>query len=179
MTGDNAVMAPDPENGSGDGIWCVTVGSLSPGRTVSFTGLPGNYGTSGIVADEAGAVYLWLPNGSYSFSYGSLSWTANVWRAPCEAVFTGTFDVYGLSINSIALTDTTVTFVVASDPVDWMEKGGYSSLRVRAGSTLPLPTSSSALLSRLQVETSLNPDGTATVVIPRSASGTMFYRIEK
>ena len=84
----------------------------------------------------------------------------------------------GLTITGIALTETAVTITVASDPADWMA-GGYASLRVRAGTALPLPAGDEALLDESLVTATLNADGTATLSVPRPAEALMFYRIEQ
>ena len=80
-------------------------------------------------------------------------------------------------IDSIDLTETTVTMDISVDPTDWMPICA-DELRVRAGSTLPLPSDDSALVDPSQVSVVLNADGTATVSLPRPTAPATFYRIE-
>ena len=178
VTGDNPTISTSPVNGSNVRVWCVTVTNLVPGAKVVLDGLTG-YGTSDIFADDAGAVYLWLPDGAHLFSTQvgeeTWRWRANVSGADTVAVAVTGPD--GLTITGIALTETAVTITVASDPAEWMASG-YASLRVRAGAALPLPAGDEALLDPSQVTTTLNADGTATLSVPRQSASQMFYRIE-
>ena len=50
-----------------DTVGCAVVTGFEPNEAVAITDLA-NYGANDIVADEAGAIYLWLPNGTYTFT---------------------------------------------------------------------------------------------------------------
>lgn len=52
---------------------------------VSLGGLDG-YGTNDIFADEDGKIYLYLPNGIYSFTANGKSYAATVADGPTTAV---------------------------------------------------------------------------------------------
>ena len=82
-----------------------------------------------------------------------------------------------LSIESITVTDTTITLVVSAVPEDWLVDNA-KSLRVRASAILPLPTGDDALLPAADVTAELNQDGTVTLTFPRTNTETMFYRVE-
>ena len=60
-----SAVYPRPTNGSTTVAYVVWPG-FAPGEPVVFpasgSGLPDNYGTHDIVADEAGCIYLWFPN---------------------------------------------------------------------------------------------------------------------
>ncbi|MGI6087424.1 MAG: hypothetical protein ACOYCD_05680, partial [Kiritimatiellia bacterium] len=69
-----------PSNGT-DPVGCAKVSGFAPGAQVEFTdpgNLPGYYGTTGIFADEGGAIYLWLPDGEYHFTANGLDCTAKI-----------------------------------------------------------------------------------------------------
>jgi len=61
---------PAPSNNT-EQVFCATLTGFAAGGTVEFTSrgtLPDDYGTEDIVADEHGIIYLWLPNGTYTFT---------------------------------------------------------------------------------------------------------------
>ena len=62
----NKSIAPAPSNGTGR-LACVTVSDLTPNAPVTIEGLDG-YGVNDIVADDYGAIHLWLPDGTYHFT---------------------------------------------------------------------------------------------------------------
>ena len=66
-------------------VYCVTVPGLAPDAAVTLENLPG-YGTNDIVADEDGKIYLYLPNGTYSFTANGKSYSATVADGPTTAV---------------------------------------------------------------------------------------------
>ena len=45
-----------------------------------------DFGTNDIFADADGKIYLWLPNGTYSFTANGKSYTATVANGPTTAV---------------------------------------------------------------------------------------------
>ncbi len=58
-------------------VHCVTVGGLAPNQPAKLIQLPG-YATRGIVADDAGEVRLYLPDGEYFFGVGLARYRALV-----------------------------------------------------------------------------------------------------
>ena len=72
-----------PQNVAEAQLYCVTVEDLE--GLVSLEDLDG-YGTDGIFADADGKVYLYLPNGTYSFTANDVSYTATVADSPTTAV---------------------------------------------------------------------------------------------
>lgn len=80
----------------GERVYCVTVTGLTANEEVAFTG-PDGYGTEDIFADEAGKVYLWLPNGYYAFTAGGVGYGATVAGANTTAkpIVVVTFDAGG------------------------------------------------------------------------------------
>ncbi|MGI5870379.1 MAG: leucine-rich repeat protein, partial [Kiritimatiellia bacterium] len=63
-------IAPEPSNSTVP-VFCAVVAGFEPGARVEFTDpgtLPAGFGTTDIFADDGGAIYLWLPNGTYTFT---------------------------------------------------------------------------------------------------------------
>ena len=77
-------VAPIPSNGTAR-VWCVTVPGLAPDAAVTgIAGLP-DYNTDGIVADAAGQIYLWLPDGTHLFEIDGVPYGAYVDGAAATA----------------------------------------------------------------------------------------------
>ena len=77
-------VVPIPSNGTAR-VWCVTVPDLAPGAAVTgLAGLP-DYNTDGIVADDAGQIYLWLPDGTHFFEIDGVPYGAYVDGADATA----------------------------------------------------------------------------------------------
>ena len=72
-----------PQNTAEAQLYCVTVEGLE--GLVSLEDLDG-YGTDGIFADADGKIYLYLPNGTYSFTANGKSYAATVANGPTTAV---------------------------------------------------------------------------------------------
>lgn len=66
----NEYVAPAPSNGT-ERVWCVTVPTPKTNELVKVEYLSGFGEESDIYADEAGKIYLWLPNGTHVFSAGN------------------------------------------------------------------------------------------------------------
>ena len=69
------------------------VPGFDPGAPVAFTNrgnLPLYYGTDDIYADEGGAIHLWLPDGTYTF-------TAN--GRECTVTIQGGVGATGVTVN--------------------------------------------------------------------------------
>ncbi|MBR4251473.1 MAG: InlB B-repeat-containing protein, partial [Kiritimatiellae bacterium] len=75
---DRDAVVPAPSNTVGQAVWPVTVEGLEPGAPVAIAVSPGSYGTDGIVADPAGKIVLWLPNGFYDLDVGGTAYVASV-----------------------------------------------------------------------------------------------------
>jgi hypothetical protein len=77
-------VSPIPSNGTAR-VWCVTVPGLAPDTAVAgIAGLP-DYNTDGIVADAAGQIYLWLPDGTHFFEIDGVPYGAFVDGADATA----------------------------------------------------------------------------------------------
>ena len=83
----NDSISPAPSNGTAR-VWCVTVTNLTPNAAIVVTALE-PYGVHDLVADENGKLYLWLPDGDYTFTAGSTGYTAAVDGAATTAVANG------------------------------------------------------------------------------------------
>ena len=73
-----------PSNGT-ERVWCVTVPGLGAGSSVALSGLSSSYNGNAISADESGAVYLWLPDGYYTFTANADAFTVTVAGADVTA----------------------------------------------------------------------------------------------
>ena len=82
-------------------VWCVTVEGFNPGAAImNMDGLAG-YGASGLVADDEGAIYLWLPNGYHSFAADGQDYAVYVKNAPANAVKTAPLALTGVFVDSV------------------------------------------------------------------------------
>ena len=93
----------EPTNAVGQVLQCVTVLGLEPHAAVTVTGL-GGYGTNGIVADEKGRIYLWLPGTAsdpvaYRFSANGTRYEATVKGAATTAVVAGHLEPTGVLVD--------------------------------------------------------------------------------
>lgn len=61
-------LDPAPSNGV-EAVRCVVVDGLAPGAAVELANLPEGYDTDGVVADEYGRAWLWLPPAAESFRF--------------------------------------------------------------------------------------------------------------
>jgi len=82
-------VALAPSNGT-TRVGCAIVSGFEPNESVTITGLPSTYGVNGIFADANGTIYLWLPDGDYSF-------TAN--NRPCSAKIKNGVGACGVTVN--------------------------------------------------------------------------------
>lgn len=88
-----------PSNGM-ERVWCVTVTNLVPGSVVRPSGLTG-YGVEDIVADAAGRIYLWLPDGDRIFTIDGRSLRAIVDEADVFAEPVPDIVPTGVTVNGI------------------------------------------------------------------------------
>ncbi len=80
-------------------VFCATVQGFVPGSRVEMTdrgNLPNEYGTEDIVADEHGHIYLWLPDGTYTFTAGG---------SPCTVKLQNGFGPTGVRVNGEEVAD--------------------------------------------------------------------------
>ena len=101
---------PSPTNAVGERVYCVTVdvrdqGSGIGDRGVVLEGLEG-YGTTDIVPID-GKVYLWLPNGTYTFRADGIPYRAEVSDGPVTAVLNADLWVNYLDWNGSELVEKT------------------------------------------------------------------------
>ena len=81
---DGGYAAAAPSNNTAR-VWCVTVPDLTANAHIAVTSLPVTYGVNDLYADEAGQLYLWLPNASYDFSADGADYEATVSNADTTA----------------------------------------------------------------------------------------------
>ena len=78
----NSLVSPKPSNGMNHPVACAVVTGFEPDAPVTFgtpaAGLPDYYGTDGIFADAVGCIYLWLPDGDYTFTANGRTCTVKV-----------------------------------------------------------------------------------------------------
>ena len=72
----NSSITSAPTNGT-DTVGCAVVTGFEPDEAVAIDGLS-PYGINDIVADETGALYLWLPNGTYTFTANGRECTVKI-----------------------------------------------------------------------------------------------------
>ena len=158
-------------------LHAVVVSVGTPDAAADISGLNG-YGTRDLYADANGDVYLWLPDGDYSFTVNGRGCTATVDGADTVAVV-DPVALDSLHIESIELVPGAVALVVSAEPDGWITDMTAQLLRVRVSEGLPLPGGDAALLPQTDVGVLVNDDGTATVVVPRAADvPRKFYRVE-
>jgi len=79
----NNSITTTPTDGA-NRVWRMTVTNLTPYASIVVTGLA-PYGMNDLVADSAGKLHLWLPNGSYSFTAGGGNYAATINNANATA----------------------------------------------------------------------------------------------
>ncbi len=70
-------VVPAPMNGT-DPVACAVVAGFEPGEPVAITAGLAGYGVNDIFADDVGCIYLWLPNGTYTFTANGRSCTVSI-----------------------------------------------------------------------------------------------------
>ena len=178
-------IRPAPSNAVPERVLCVTITNLPPNAPIEDLTIESarklvDYGDSDLVADGEGRLYLWLPDGSpYDFTRANGDeWHVEVAGANVVATYgPQAIPLESLAIESITVTDDAVILVVSAVPEEWLADNA-KKLRVRASSTLPLPTGDNALLPDTDVTATPNPDGTVTLTLPRTADTSQFFRVE-
>ena len=77
-------------------LWRVTVDTGAANKMIEVSGL-GGYGVKDISSDDAGKIYLWLPNGEYAFSADGENYFAIV--ADADTVAARELPPLGLRVN--------------------------------------------------------------------------------
>ena len=177
FTQSNCSVTNLAHDASGRVLHAVVIPIGTPDAAAELSGLDG-YGTRDLYADANGDVYLWLPDGEYSFTVNGRGCTATVDGADTVAVV-DPVALDSLHIESIELVPGAVVLVVSAEPDGWITDMTAQLLRVRVSEGLPLPGGDAALLPRTDIGVLVNDDGTATVVVPRAADvPRKFYRVE-
>lgn len=113
----NDSIAPAPSNGT-ERVWCVTVTNLTPNAPVEIVlpaeSLPDYFGVNDLYADEAGKLYLWLPDGSYAFTAGATACTATVAGADTTAVAGLSPPVFATDGTALVFSGTTLSITIAN-----------------------------------------------------------------
>ena len=127
-----SLVTPAPSNGT-ERVWCVGVPYLSPGAAIIITALD-PYGVNDLFADENGRLYLWLPNGEYTFSAGGEDYEATVADADTAALFPGyTPYITFSSTNTFTITPQKVSWngalYASTDTTNWVN---FTTLGVEA-----------------------------------------------
>jgi hypothetical protein len=115
----NDAIALAPSNGA-ERVWCMTFPGFAPGATPEIAGLPQDYGTDDVVADDDGNFHLWLPNGDYLFTANGMHYVVTIANANLTA------SPQHFYIDAYSLEDNLATFTLASRlPADlfddWIE----------------------------------------------------------
>ena len=109
------------------------------------------------------------------FSDSRAAW---IFRIAALFILSGFFVYLLMDQMDANRTKTARPHVVSAEPAGWLTAETAQLLRVRASSTLPLPTGDNALLPVTDVTATPNPDGTVTLTLPRTTDTTQFFRVE-
>ncbi|MBQ2630518.1 MAG: hypothetical protein IJG13_12660, partial [Kiritimatiellae bacterium] len=173
-----------------EAVYCVEVPGLTPNTAVAFDNLPPYYGKSGIFADAAGKVYLWLPENweephvllsaspkkgllgaasgkAHTFSANGYSYTVTINSASGGAVAEqgGPLPLESLKIENFAVEDGWIVIDVKASPATWIN-GFADHLRIRASETLPIPETDDTLLDMSGAELLIQDGESATIAVP-------------
>ena len=194
-----AGVTPAPSNGT-EAVSCVIVSNLAANAAVAFDGLPTYYGTSGIYADAAGKVYLWLPEGdwegvtphllgaslhassgtSHAFAANGYRYTVTIPAGGGEAVATqgAPLELDGFRINDFAVEDGVLTINVSAKPDTWLY-GFFDRVAIYSSESLPIPRTSETLLDTSAASVTLEDDGSATytLALPPAEGSSRFFTI--
>ena len=194
-----AGVTPAPSNGT-EAVSCVIVSNLAANAAVAFDGLPTYYGTSGIYADAAGNVYLWLPEGdwegvtphllgaslhassgtSHAFAANGYRYTVTIPAGGGEAVATqgAPLELEGFRINDFAIEDGMLTINVSVKPDTWLY-GFFDRVAIYSSESLPIPRTSATLLDTSAASVTLEDDGSATytLALPPAEGSSRFFTI--
>jgi len=120
-----AFVAPAPSNNA-EQVFCATLTGFDPGKQVVLDGLPG-YGVDDIYADGYGIIYLWLPNGTYTFTANGDPRTVTIQNGtgPTGVTVNGEEAAYGPSdpLNAGWSFDTTSRTAMLSGPGPFVLSG--------------------------------------------------------
>ena len=194
-----AGVTPAPSNGTA-AVSCVIVSNLAANAAVAFDGLPTYYGTSGIYADAAGKVYLWLPEGdwegvtphllgaslhassgtSHAFAANGYRYTVTIPAGGGEAVATqgAPLELEGFRINDFAIEDGMLTINVSVKPDTWLY-GFFDRVAIHSSESLPIQMTPATRLDTSAASVTLEDDGSATytLVLPPAEGSSRFFTI--
>ncbi|MBQ6137365.1 MAG: hypothetical protein IJI73_08350, partial [Kiritimatiellae bacterium] len=176
FTQSNCAVTNLAHDATGRVLHAVIVPLGDAGTAVEISGLAG-YGARDLYADAGGDLCLWLPDGDYRFTANGRGYTAAVDGADTVAV-ADAIALEAIRIESVELVPGSVKLVVSAEPADWLTAETVQQLRVRAADGLPMPGGDAALLPREDVGVMVNPDGTATLAVPRTDVPARFFRVE-
>ncbi|MGI6495822.1 MAG: hypothetical protein ACOX5G_07005 [Kiritimatiellia bacterium] len=113
---DGGYAATDPTDGEAR-VWCVTVTNLVPHAAVTVGSL-GSYGVNDLFADDAGRLYLWLPDNDYTFTAGGSGYTAAVNGADATATFYLATPAFAADGSALVFSGTTLSITIANAKKD-------------------------------------------------------------
>ena len=96
----NCAVTNLAHDASGRVLHAVVVPLSTPDAPVEISGLAG-YGTRDLYADASGDLYLWLPDGDYTFAIGGTRWAATVAGADTVAQLVSPADPLGVFVNGV------------------------------------------------------------------------------
>ena len=96
----NCAVTNLAQDASGRVLHAVVVPLSTPDAPVEISGLAG-YGTRDLYADASGDLYLWLPDGDYTFAIGETRWAATVAGADTVAQLVSPADPLGVFVNGV------------------------------------------------------------------------------
>ena len=166
---DLSLLGAAPTNAAGEPVYSVTVTGLASNAPVAFSDLPASYGTGSIVADAFGNVFLWLPDGDYTFTAGGATWDAAVAGGSTAAVRRAVAAPGGASPLSVVPSSLTydpssgaVTFTVTADTPEELD-AALQKLTIRTRTSL-LDDAPAATVPHTATRT--RSGATATLTVP-------------
>jgi len=137
----NFFITPAPTNGT-DTVGCAVVTGFEPDEAVVITNLA-DYGVNDILADETGAIFLWLPDSTYTFTANDRECTVKIQN--------------GVSNTGVFVNGEDVAFSPDDPAEGWSYEASTFTLKLSGAG--PFTLSGSNLLS-----------GSVRVVIPEGVS---------
>lgn len=186
-------ISPAPSDGSA-AVFPVKVSSLDENIKVAFDGLPDDYGKNDIYSDDAGCVYLWLPENwemehtiephpllsasprkllgasagtQHTFAANGYNYsvTINAEDGGAVAERGEKLELNSLRIDDFAVEDGYLLIAITASPATWLN-GFVKTLKIRGSATLPIPDTDDANLDLTDAELYVVDAETATFVVP-------------